>query len=62
VTACVEVLREVKIRAEFVVRLKLFMESLDIVLPRPEALPYVRDAKISSSSTRPQRTCTGTAS
>lgn len=46
VTACVEILREVKVRAEFVVRLKLFLESLDIVLPRPEALPYVRDAKI----------------
>jgi type I restriction enzyme, R subunit len=46
VTACVEVLREVKVRAEFVVRLKLFLESLDIVLPRPDALPYVRDAKI----------------
>lgn len=46
VTTCVELLRDVKIRAEFTVRLKLFLESLDIVLPRPAALPYVRDAKI----------------
>jgi type I restriction enzyme, R subunit len=46
VTACVELLRDVKIRAEFTVRLKLFLESLDIVLPRPAALPYVRDARI----------------
>lgn len=46
VTACVELLRDVKVRAEFVARLKLFLESLDIVLPRPAALPYVRDAKV----------------
>jgi type I restriction enzyme R subunit len=43
--ACVELLRDVKIRAEFIVKLKQFLESLDIVLPRPEGLPYVRDAK-----------------
>lgn len=46
VTACVELLGDVKVRAEFIVKLKLFLESLDIVLPRPEALPFVRDAKI----------------
>jgi type I restriction enzyme, R subunit len=46
VTACVELLREVKVRAEFSVRLKLFLETLDVVLPRPAALPYLRDAKI----------------
>lgn len=46
VTACVDLLRDVRLRAEFVVRLRLFLESLDIVLPRPAALPYVRDARI----------------
>jgi type I restriction enzyme, R subunit len=46
VTACVELLREVKLRAEFTVRLMRFLETLDTVLPRPAALPYVRDAKI----------------
>ncbi len=43
--ACVDVLREVKLRAEFVVRFKQFMQSLDQILPRPEALPYLRDAR-----------------
>jgi type I restriction enzyme, R subunit len=35
-----------RLRAEFQVKLKLFLTSPDLVLPRPEALPYVRDAKI----------------
>jgi type I restriction enzyme R subunit len=43
--ACVDVLREVKLRAEFVVRFKQFMQSLDQMLPRPEALHYLRDAR-----------------
>ncbi len=46
VPACVDLLRDVRTRAEFTVKLKLFLESMDIVLPRPEALPYVRDAKL----------------
>jgi type I restriction enzyme R subunit len=46
VTACIDLLRDVRLRAEFVVRLRFFLESLDIVLPRPAALPYVRDARI----------------
>jgi len=46
VDACVDLLRNGKIRADFLAKLKKFLESLDIVLPRPEALPYVRDAKI----------------
>jgi type I restriction enzyme R subunit len=46
ITACVNLLCDVKIRAAFTVALKQFLESLDTVLPRPEALPYVRDAKI----------------
>jgi type I restriction enzyme R subunit len=43
--ACVDVLREVRLRAEFVLRFKHFMQSLDQLLPRPEALPYLRDAR-----------------
>ncbi len=46
VPACVDLLRDARVRAEFTVRLNQFLESLDVVLPRPEGLPYVRDAKI----------------
>ncbi len=46
VDACVELLRDAKIRAEFAVKLEQFLETLDLVLPRPEGLPYVRDAKV----------------
>lgn len=42
---CVELLRDDKLRAEFLVKLRLFLTTLDLVLPRPEALPYVADAK-----------------
>lgn len=43
--ACVEALGSEKLRAEFMVKLKAFLASLDTVLPRPEGLPYVADAK-----------------
>lgn len=43
--ACVDLLREVRLRAEFVIRFKQFTHSLDQLLPRPEALPYLRDAR-----------------
>lgn len=43
--ACVDLLRDERLRAEFLVKLKQFLVTLDLVLPRPEALPYVRDAK-----------------
>ncbi|MFC1791050.1 type I restriction endonuclease subunit R [Gemmatimonadota bacterium] len=43
--ACVALLEEVKHRAEFHVVLKQFLETLDLVLPRPEALPFVKDAR-----------------
>lgn len=43
--ACVEVLADEKLRAAFEAVLKLFTISLEIVLPRPEALPFVPDAK-----------------
>lgn len=38
-------LEDIPLRAEFQIALKDFLHSLDIVLPRPEGLPYVRDAK-----------------
>lgn len=44
--ACVYLLEDEKLRAEFTVKLKLFLETLDLVLPRPEALPFCRSAKI----------------
>ncbi|MBU1358584.1 MAG: type I restriction endonuclease subunit R [Gammaproteobacteria bacterium] len=43
--ACVEALRDEKLRAEFSVKLKALLSTLDTVLPRPEGLPYARDAK-----------------
>ncbi len=43
--ACVEALGSEKRRAEFAVKLKAFLASLDTVLPRPEGLPYSGDAK-----------------
>jgi len=43
--ACVELLRDEKLRAEFHVKLKQFLATLDLVLPRPEGLPFVHDAK-----------------
>jgi type I restriction enzyme R subunit len=43
--ACVEALRSERLRAEFAVKLKAFLRSLDTVLPRPEGLPYSGDAK-----------------
>jgi type I restriction enzyme R subunit len=46
IDGCVELLRDVKIRADFIAKMKKFTESLDVVLPRPEALPFTRDAKL----------------
>ncbi|AJY27898.1 type I site-specific deoxyribonuclease, HsdR family protein [Burkholderia thailandensis 34] len=43
--ACVDALSSEKLRAEFAVKLKAFLASLDTVLPRPEGLPYSGDAK-----------------
>lgn len=43
--ACIELLRDEKLRAEFHVKLKHFLTTLDVVLPRPAALPFVNDAK-----------------
>jgi type I restriction enzyme R subunit len=43
---CVDLLEDEKIRAEFLNRVRAFLASLAMVMPRPEALPFVRDAKI----------------
>jgi type I restriction enzyme, R subunit len=45
VEACVQVLADEALRARFGVVLKQFLTTLDVVLPRPEGLPYVKDAK-----------------
>lgn len=45
IEACVEALGSEKLRAEFAVKLKAFLGSLDTVLPRPEGLPYSGDSK-----------------
>ncbi len=42
---CLNVLATEKVRAEFSVKLKDFSTSLEIILPRPEGLPFVKDAK-----------------
>ncbi len=42
--SAVELLADEKLRAEFAVKLRLFLATLDVVLPRPEALPFVRAA------------------
>ncbi len=44
--ACVEALADERLRAEFAVKLKQFLDMLDVVLPRPEGLPFVPDAKL----------------
>lgn len=44
VEACVEMLRDERLRAEFQVLLKRFLATLDVVLPRAAALPFTGDA------------------
>ncbi len=44
--ACVELLADVRIRARFLLFFKQFTESLDTILPRPEAQPYLADARL----------------
>ena len=45
IEACVDLLGSDKLRADFSVKLKAFLASLDTVLPRPEGLPFTKDAK-----------------
>jgi type I restriction enzyme R subunit len=42
----VDLLEELRTRIDFINRLKAFLTSLGIVMPRPEAMPYLRDAKV----------------
>lgn len=42
---CIDALGSERLRAEFAVKLKAFLASLDTVLPRPEGLPFSGDAK-----------------
>ena len=42
---CVNLLYDARLRAQFVIGLREFLQSLNTVLPRPEALPYVADAR-----------------
>jgi type I restriction enzyme, R subunit len=46
VEKCVELLADDRLRAEFSVKLKAFLDTLDVVLPRPEGLPFSPDAKL----------------
>ncbi|WP_203329067.1 type I restriction endonuclease subunit R [Candidatus Laterigemmans baculatus] len=43
--AAVYLLADERLRAEFSVKLKQFLATLDLVLPRPEGLPFVKDAE-----------------
>ena len=45
VEAAVDALGSERLRAEFAVKLKAFLTTLDAILPRPEGLPYSRDAR-----------------
>ncbi len=45
IEACVQLLKDERLRAELHVKLKAFLTTLDLVLPRPEGLPFVNDAK-----------------
>jgi type I restriction enzyme R subunit len=45
VNACIDLLADAKVRGTFSLRLREFLAALDAVLPRPEALPFLRDAK-----------------
>jgi len=45
VEACVQALADEQLRARFDVLLKQFLSTLDVVMPRPEGLEFVKDAK-----------------
>lgn len=46
IEACVYLLRDERLRAEFDVALRTFLTTFDTVLPRPEALPFVDGANL----------------
>jgi type I restriction enzyme R subunit len=43
--ACVDLLRDARLRARFAIALREFLATLDTLMHRPEALPYIQDAK-----------------
>lgn len=43
---CVQLLADVRLRAQFDVALRTFLITFDTVLPRPEALPFVEDVNL----------------
>jgi type I restriction enzyme, R subunit len=46
VDACLNLFKEPRFRADFEEKLKKFLESMDAVLPRPEAQPYLKAAEV----------------
>jgi type I restriction enzyme R subunit len=46
VNDCVDLLADTKIRAEFLVRLKLLLTTFELFRTRPEGRPYLRDVKL----------------
>jgi type I restriction enzyme R subunit len=42
---CLEVLEDVKVRADFAVKFKLFLRSMDILLSKPASRPYIPPMK-----------------
>ena len=46
IEACVQLLADERLRAEFDVALRTFLITFDTVLPRPEALPFVDDVNL----------------
>jgi type I restriction enzyme R subunit len=43
--ACLDLLRDPAVRTDLRTKLKRFLATLDLVLPRPEALPFLADAR-----------------
>ena len=46
IEACVQVLADERLRAEFDMALRVFLDTFDTVLPRPQALPFADDASL----------------
>ncbi len=46
IEACVQLLADERLRAEFDIALRAFFTTFDTVLPRPEALPFVADVNL----------------
>ena len=46
IEACVQLLGDERLRAEFDVAMRTFLTTFDTILPRPEALPFVADVNL----------------